>query len=124
MVKLQDRFSVELRLHRFTLCTRRSGALPMRVGGATSELDVRALMPLYVTGCGRIGVPHWATSVDYCKYMIIDPAFCGSRFSTGMLLAKEDFTCFYFSCSSCNLCSHGMGMTLLSYMLHSLTAIL
>ena len=33
-----------------------------------------------------------ATSVDYCKQLIIDPTVCGSRFSTGRLLAIEDFT--------------------------------
>ena len=36
--------------------------------------------------------PHLATSVNYCKYLIIEPAFCGSIFSTGRLLAIEDFT--------------------------------
>ena len=38
-------------------------------GGATSQLDVPSLMPLSVAGCGRLqlGVPHWATSVDYWK---------------------------------------------------------
>ena len=37
--------------------------------GATSELDLPSLTPLSVAGCGRLqlGVPHWATSVDYCK---------------------------------------------------------
>ena len=69
MLKLQDRFPVELRLHRFMLCTRRSGVLPMRVGGATSQLHLPSLTTLSVAGCGRqlLGVPHWGTSVDYCK---------------------------------------------------------
>ena len=41
----------------------------MRVGGATSQLDLPSLTPLSVAGCGRLqlGVPHWATSVDYYK---------------------------------------------------------
>ena len=41
------------------------GILPMRVGAATSQMDLRSLTPLYVAGCGRrqLGVPHWATSV-------------------------------------------------------------
>ena len=41
------------------------GVLPMRVGGATSQLDLPSLTPLSVAGCGRLqlGVPHWATSV-------------------------------------------------------------
>ena len=45
------------------------GVLPMRVGGATSQLDLPSLTPLSIAGCGRLqlGVPHWATSVDYCK---------------------------------------------------------
>ena len=38
-------------------------------GGATSQLDVPSLTPLSVAGSGRLqlGVPHWDTSVDYCK---------------------------------------------------------
>ena len=77
----------------------------MRVGGtaheggsATSELDLSSLTPLSVASCGRLqlGVPHWATSVDYCKWLIIDPTFCGSRFSTGRLLAIEDFTFYLY----------------------------
>ena len=37
----------------------------MRVGGATSQLDLPSLTPLSVAGCGRLqlGVPHWATSI-------------------------------------------------------------
>ena len=40
-------------------------------GGATSQLDLPFLTPLSVAGCGRLqlGVPHWATSVDYCKLL-------------------------------------------------------
>ena len=55
--------------------------LPMRVRSATSQLDLPSLTPLSVAGCGRLklGVPHWAASVDYCKELIIDPTFCGSR---------------------------------------------
>ena len=29
---------------------------------------------------------------NYCKWLVIDPTFCGSRFSTGRLLAIEDFS--------------------------------
>ena len=38
-------------------------------GGATSQLDLQSLTPLSVAGCGRLqqGVPHWVTSLDYCK---------------------------------------------------------
>ena len=41
------------------------GVLPIRVGGVTSQLDLRSLTPVSVAGCGRLqlGVPHWATSV-------------------------------------------------------------
>ena len=41
----------------------------MRVGGATSQLDLMFLTPLSIAGCGRLqlGVPHWDTSVDYRK---------------------------------------------------------
>ena len=85
---------VALRLHRFILCTRHSGVQPKMVGGATSQLDLSSLTPLSVAGCGRLQleVPHCATSVDYCKQLIIGPTFCGSRFSTGKLLSIEDFT--------------------------------
>ena len=39
------------------------------VENATSQLDLPSLTPLFVAGCGllQLGVPHWATSVDYCK---------------------------------------------------------
>ena len=52
-------------LHRFFLCTRRSGLLLVRVGDATSQLDLPSLTLLSVTGCGRLQpeVSHWATSV-------------------------------------------------------------
>ena len=58
------------------------------------SIESTVMTPLSVIGCGRLqlGVPHWAASVDYCKKLIIDPAFCGSRFSTGRLLALKDFT--------------------------------
>ena len=45
--------------------TRGGGALPMRVGGATSQLDLPSLTALSIAGCGRLQllVPRWATSV-------------------------------------------------------------
>ena len=50
------------------------GVLLMRVGRATRQLALPSLTPLSVAGCGRLqlGVRHWATSVDYCKWLIID----------------------------------------------------
>ena len=37
------------------------GVLPIRVGGATSQLDLPSLTPLSVDGCGwlQLGVPQW-----------------------------------------------------------------
>ena len=53
----------------FIICTRRSGSTAYEGGGASSQLDLPSLTPLSVACCGRLqlGVPHWATSVDYCK---------------------------------------------------------
>ena len=71
------RVTTRLRLHRLILCTKHSGVLPMRVWGATSQLDLLPLTPLSVSGCGRLqlGVLCLATSVDYCKQLTIDPTF-------------------------------------------------
>ena len=43
--------------------------LPMRRGGATSQLYLPSLTPLSLDGCGRLKlrVFHWDTSVDYFK---------------------------------------------------------
>ena len=79
----------------FTACnTRSSGGTAHEGGGATSKLDLPSLTPLSVACRGRLQLkaPHWATSVDYCKKLIIDPIFCSSIFSTGRLLAIDDFT--------------------------------
>ena len=56
-------------IYRFILCTRDSGGSVHEGGSATSQLDLLFLTPLSVAGCGRLqlGVPHWATSVEYCK---------------------------------------------------------
>ena len=93
VARLHGRIPAVAELYRFILQARGAqGVLPMRVGSATSQLDLPSLTLLYVPGCGRLqlGVLNWATSVDYCKYLIIDPTFCGSRFSTGRLLVIED----------------------------------
>ena len=62
---LQDRIPAMTELHRFILCLRRSGGTAHEGGGATSQLDLPSLTPLFVAGCGRLqlGVSHWATSV-------------------------------------------------------------
>ena len=43
--------------------------LPIRVERATSLFDLPFLTPLSVAGSGQLqlGVPHRATSVNYCK---------------------------------------------------------
>ena len=46
----------------------------MMMGGATSQLDLPSLTPFFVAGLwpnATIGIPHWTTSVDYCKLLII-----------------------------------------------------
>ena len=60
------------------------GYCPVQGGGATSQLDLPSLTPLSVSSYGRLqlGAPHYATSLNYCKQLIIEPTFCGSRFST------------------------------------------
>ena len=40
------------------------GALPMRVGGATSQLDLLSLTPLSAAGYGRVPLGHFG---NYCK---------------------------------------------------------
>ena len=63
VARLHDRIVAVAELHRFIPCTQ--GVLPMRVGGANSQLDLPSLTPLSITDCGRLQllVPHWATSV-------------------------------------------------------------
>ena len=69
VARLQDRIPAVAELHRFILCTRRSEGTAYEGGGATSQLDLPSLTSLSVAGCGRLqlGVPHLATSVDYCN---------------------------------------------------------
>ena len=92
MLRLHVRFP--LRLHWFILCTRGPG-VTAHEGGRCDQSIWSTVSDAFVNaGCGRLQlrVPHWATSVHYCKQSIIDPTFCGSRFSTERLLAIEDFT--------------------------------
>ena len=68
--RLQDRIPVELRLHRFKLCTRRSGGTAHEGGRCDQLIESTVKTPMSVAGCGRLqlGVRHWATSVIiYCK---------------------------------------------------------
>ena len=72
MLKVAMSIPAPLRLATFyssILCTRRSGGTAYEGGGPTSQLDLPSLAPLSVAGCSgpQLGVPHWATSVDYCK---------------------------------------------------------
>ena len=55
--RLQDRIPAVAELHRFIRGAQ--GVLPMRVRGATSQLDLPSVRPLSVAGCGRLqlGVP-------------------------------------------------------------------
>ena len=92
--RLQDRIPAVAELHRFILCTKRSGVLPKRVGecdqsiGSTvSDAIVRSWLWSTATRSSLLGLQQ---VVD------IDLTLCGSWFSTGRLLAIEDFT-FYFS---------------------------
>ena len=63
VARLQDRIPAVAELHRFILCTRRSGGTAHEGGGAISQLDLLSLTPLSVAGCGRLqlGGRHLAT---------------------------------------------------------------
>ena len=67
--RLHVRIPAVAELHPFVLCARRSGSTADESGGATSQLDLPSLTSWSVAGCGRLqlGVPHLATTVDYCK---------------------------------------------------------
>ena len=62
MLKLQGRFLVELRLHRFTLCTRRSGGTAHEgagcdnsIGSTVSDAIVRSWLWLTATRSSPLG---------------------------------------------------------------------
>ena len=69
VARLQDRIPAVAELHQFTLHKGNSGSTAHEGGGATSQLDLPFRTPLSVAYCGQLQlvVPHWATSVDYCK---------------------------------------------------------
>ena len=91
MLRLKDRLPVELRLHRFYMrsggTANEGGGCDRSIGSTISDAIVRSWLWSTATG-----IPQWATSLYYCKQLIIDPTIWGSIFSTGRLLAIEDFT--------------------------------
>ena len=66
MLNVVGRFPTEAALQSVTM--RRSVGTAHEDGGFKKSIIVSIpLMPLSVAGCGRLlGVPHRATSVDYC----------------------------------------------------------
>ena len=62
---LHVRIPAVAELHRFILCTRRSGGNAHDGGRCDQSIDLPSLTPLSVAGFGRLqlGVRHWATSV-------------------------------------------------------------
>ena len=61
VTRLKDRIPAVAELHRLYYAPgAQAWALPMRVGGATSQLDLPSLTPFSVAGCGRLqlGVPN------------------------------------------------------------------
>ena len=51
------------------------GGCDQSIGSTVSDAIIRSWLWLTATG-----VSHWAVSVHYWKFLIIDPTFCGSRF--------------------------------------------
>ena len=93
MLRLNLQIRVLLRLHWFILCrwcsrgTALGGGCDQSIGSTVSDAIVHSWLWLTATRSSPL-----AASVHYCKSLIIDPTFCGCRFSTAMLLAIEDFT--------------------------------
>ena len=67
------------RLHRFILCTSRSGSSAMRVGGATSQINLPSLMPLSVAGCGRLQLGVTSTGEIFNKMFTNVPILGGGK---------------------------------------------
>ena len=69
VARLQDRIPAEAELHRFILCTRRSEGAAHEGGGSDQSIGPTVSDAIVRSWCGRVqlGVPHFATSVDYCK---------------------------------------------------------
>ena len=62
----------------------------------TSQFDLRFRKPLYAAGCGRL--QPGVTTMNYFSTIteVVDnpPTNGGSKFSTGTLLAREDYLLF------------------------------
>ena len=86
-----------LRLHWFILRTRRSGGTAhegggcdQSIGSTISDAIVRSWLWLTATRSSPLGCYSTLLKVVECE------TFCGSRFSTGRLLAIEDFTFMFY----------------------------
>ena len=62
------------------------GGCDQSIGSTFSDVIVRSWLWSTATRSSLLGYFS-----NYCKQLIIDPTFCGSRFSTGRPLAIEDF---------------------------------
>ena len=76
MLKLQDRFPVELRLHRFILCTRRSGGAANEGGGCDQSIG-STVTPLSVT-------LHFSPAPSLLRVLQLNASHPGDYFSTPM----------------------------------------
>ena len=93
VVRLHDRIPAAAELHRFMLCTRRSGGTAhedggcdQSIGSTVSDAIVRYWLWSTATRSSPLGYfSNLLQVVDNC------PTFYGSIFSTGILLAIEDF---------------------------------
>ena len=85
-------------LHRFILCTRSSG-ITAHEGGGCDQSIVSTVSAEIVRSWLWSTAPR-SSPLSYFSRLLqvvdIDPTFYGCRFSTGRLLAIEDFT-FYFT---------------------------
>ena len=80
------------------------------IGSTVSDAIVRSWLWLTATGSSPLGYfRKFLQVVD----LIIEPTFCGSRFSTGRLLAIEDFY-FYLSCCIPTMVFYSFFLSLLS----------
>ena len=94
VARLQDRIPAVAELHRFILCTGSSRGTPHEgrgcdrsIGSTVSDAIIRSWLWSTATRSSTLGYFSRLLQV-----LIIDPKFSGSRFSTGRLLAIEDFT--------------------------------